>query len=262
MRKKVDLFPCFVLLGIAAFYSFILISGHGIEFGQGDCYGCYYERDGLHSHYVSFDGAFIGPRFSHADWKPYCIEEHKAWTPMFVISLLLTIGAFVFLVLKKYTTAIATIAINCILLFMLWFMINEVCSNNIPTSRDHATYYFMLSPQLVGNFISLILLYKIRKQVSSNVELSDAVNKQPNNIQILNQEQTDATQEKQSAVETKDEAKAIEHSPKEEIKEEKNVANSDFKTRTEQLKQLKELLDNGVLTQEEFDTEKKKILNL
>lgn len=36
---------------------------------------------------------------------------------------------------------------------------------------------------------------------------------------------------------------------------------NDFSSKTDKLKDLKALLDAGVLTQEEFDTEKKKILN-
>ena len=34
-----------------------------------------------------------------------------------------------------------------------------------------------------------------------------------------------------------------------------------FSSKSEQLLKLKELLDGGILTQDEFDTEKKKILN-
>ena len=36
---------------------------------------------------------------------------------------------------------------------------------------------------------------------------------------------------------------------------------SDFATKTEELLKLKELLDANILTQEEFDREKKRILN-
>ena len=38
-------------------------------------------------------------------------------------------------------------------------------------------------------------------------------------------------------------------------------AKSDFSTKADKLKDLKSLLDAGVLTQEEFDSEKKKVLN-
>jgi len=38
-------------------------------------------------------------------------------------------------------------------------------------------------------------------------------------------------------------------------------ANSDSSTRIENLRALKELLDSGILTQEEFESEKAKILN-
>lgn len=50
-------------------------------------------------------------------------------------------------------------------------------------------------------------------------------------------------------------------SKKENIKEEKEINSVIYKDKTQQLLDLKKLLDAGVLTQEEFDKEKKKILD-